>query len=151
MTRTLFHPVKLFVKCGSVKVMKRITPAEIISAYETTGLRPARKVWYDWRETSWCGCGLTALALVAGIDPLMLIRADVGGVALNVLAQITDITQSGTGTYAWAFYKGFDGAPFSELLDTTCRSDPEWMHEMMRSGYVDGVMCWDAVSRHFAV
>jgi|SRR6266540_846010 len=132
--------------------MKRITPAEVIRAYESTGLRPARKVWYDWRETSWCGCGLTALALEAGIDPLLLIRCDVGGVAVSVLAHIThDVTQSGTCTYGWAFYKGFDGAAFSELLATTTQSDPPWIFDALGSGYADGVMAWEAVRSHFAL
>jgi hypothetical protein len=136
--------------------MRRITPAEIIRAYESTKLQPTQRVWFDAApsrtigETQWCGCGLTALALAAGLPERQLLRRDVGAQALAVLAVIAaDVTESFVTTYAFGFYKGFDGARWEAIA--VDYEDYEEGLAMLRDGYSDGVHAWQAVATHFAL
>lgn len=127
--------------------MKRITPADVLRAYEATGLRPSRGVWYEVAardgdgETKWCGCGLTALALAAGLPERELLRQSKQTQALTVLAALDGISP-GAPSYAFGFYRGFDGLPMDGMDQ---ESAP------MRDGFVDGVLAWQAVARHFGL
>jgi len=127
--------------------VKRITPAEVLRAYEATGLRPSRGVWFEvWLgtgggETRWCGCGLTALALAAGLPERELVRQSKHVQALTVLGALDGIA-TGAPSYAFGFFRGFDGGP----LDGMDRSI-----EAIRDGYADGVHAWQAVAQRYAL
>ncbi len=93
----------------------RITPREVLEAYEETGLRPCNG-WGDGKKT---GCGLTAMvggatmpAAAAGVEMTMA--------ASNLLSermpQLGGVDRS---EYETGFIRGFDGDrlhPFRDLI-----------------------------------
>src|SRR5882724_10583192 len=46
---------------------KRITAAEVVEAYETTGMRPLASDW--WSDDGTRGCGLFVLGVARGLTP----------------------------------------------------------------------------------
>ena len=116
---------------------KRITPEEVLAAYEATGLKPVQESWTDMVNGQRCGCGLTAVAMSKrkGLD-FSDFFSNLGDLDAEdrMLAHELGLPLD----YVWGFAAGFDGnSPFG--IDYA-----DW-----RLGYKDGRAAWEAV-KHLA-
>lgn len=95
--------------------MKRITPQEVLEAFEKTGLKPMQGDYYPFAG---CACALGAIASSQGIEG-------------SLYHQFSIIY----GDYQDAFTDGFDGR--RKPLGGLCESD--------ELAYQDGLAAWEAV------
>jgi hypothetical protein len=95
--------------------MKRITPEEVLKAYEKTGLKPMRGDYYPFQG---CACALGVMA-----------------VTLKLSGNLYDHFQDIYGDYQDAFTDGFDGR--RKPTGGLCKTD--------EIAYKDGNAAWEAV------
>lgn len=106
--------------------MKRITPEEVVAAYDKTGLSVARQEYFSDKGRCACGLGAYAAAFL-GSNPM----ADEGFDVSRVLSD------SGFGwLYRHGFGNGFDGDNRESSLTG---------HSEYQAGVKDGVAAWEAV------
>lgn len=104
--------------------MNRITPEIALEAYENTGLRPKKEMFFDNESYPVCACAIGAVFVFSG------------NIADELGAEMSAKTLYGWG-YTVGFQKGFDG--WTE----------ETITENEVTGFIDGRATWEAV-KHLA-
>ncbi len=87
----------------------RITPREVLEAYEETGFEPMFEGWFEWSKHGSRACGITVLAVANGVEPARLFEfaCGVDDYMEKRIEYVGDYYQSG-------FTVGFDGGPCPE-------------------------------------
>lgn len=117
--------------------MNRITPEQVVAAYQATGLTPLQSS-YAGRDAEGhvcAACGLTAMAAAEGVAIDELIMHFLPGIHIRrELYKKFGYTEE----YLVGFADGFDQSPVLRVFD-----DGEPYHD----GYEDGKAAWAAVKR----
>jgi hypothetical protein len=112
----------------------RITPEQVVAAYQATGLKPAR-TGLGWFTEDGCACGAAAL-----------IRARIEGFCnpywpFPMAAACLGVSRP----YLGGFVHGFDGIPFEDLDDPDDPAAGNADLDVVRRGYRDGAAAAAAV------
>jgi hypothetical protein len=110
--------------------MKRITPEQVVEAYETTGYKPIRMGWFIDRGDHCEACGLTVCSVANGNTPPRENGA--------LITKWTEYLSQSLGISKWylhGFVAGFD----------QCHSALVATHTEAGQGYRDGLAAAHAV------
>lgn len=108
-----------------VKIIRRITPEQVVARYKELGWKPIRDAYYDEIDRKPCGCGLAVVVGEESKNPHMATTGDFAGL-LGLDYE-----------YANGFVRGFDGGAANRKINGP----------IFLAGYGDGRAAWEAVQR----
>lgn len=104
--------------------MKRITPDQVIEAYQLTGWKPIQDDWIDKVNGQICGCGLAVL--IGDAEKVRNFDSDIEYRVADELGLSVE--------YVTGFVQGFDGGVMLNYFTGE-----------HKAGYEDGRAAWEAV------
>lgn len=118
--------------------MKRITPEQVLEAYNGTGLTPGNQMWLYFRgDGTACVCALSAIAISQGKLYEYEIASD--DFTRRDMAEALDLPVA----YVHGFTNGFDCADYYNVYtDEVDRMN-------YKQGFEDGERAWRTVAQHF--
>jgi hypothetical protein len=124
--------------------MRRITPEEVLKAYEETKIIPVNKDWgYRKDDGTFCGCALTAIACQE------LTYLSFNSIISDLEDGAEEVLEGLSKDYILGFVEGYDGLSLSS--EDYYRDDEYKDYEQYMQGYEDGQACWEAVKQKYNI